>query len=157
MHRLVALAFLAAAACGSSAKPAPPTKMTVGAFTLDVPATWKDVSKDRTKEGQVGLQHTKKPSVVLILSPAPSPMPFDPTDYAACAENGARVPGATGAGTVVTLPGGKACVVEAGTTKPMTMTVMAVGDKGVMAQCQYANAADRAVCEPLVNSLALAK
>ena len=151
----VALA-LAAAACGG--KKAAERRITVGAFTVPVPSGWKDVSSERAKPGQVGLSLVgREPPVTLILSPAPSPLPFDPTDAAACAENGGRMPGVIGTPTVVELPVGKACVVESAPGKRMVMTVIAVGDQGVMAQCQHTAEADRGACDGVVRGIALAK
>ena len=151
---LVSLSFaLIAAACGGKKAPSS-TKVTVGEFVLDMPSTWHDVSSERVQPGQVGLMPKGKPSPLLILSPAPVPMPFDPTDPEECTRNGAGVPGATGAPTVMTLPGGKACVIETRGGKSMTMTVLAVDGRGVMAQCQFENDADGAACDPLVRSLA---
>ncbi|HVV87579.1 MAG TPA: hypothetical protein VHE35_31275 [Kofleriaceae bacterium] len=143
-------------AAPARAQVAAAAKVAVGAFTVDLPSTWKDVSVDKAQPGQVGLQPRDKAWPLLVLSPAPSPMPFDPTDPAACAENGAHLPGVVGTPTVVSLPGGKACRIVAGSGEHLTMTVLAVGDKGVMAQCRYANDADGADCEPIVRSLALA-
>ncbi len=177
-HALVASTVLAAlaAGCGKSSKPDPAadpakpgsataatttvpataTRIAVGAFTVPVPTGWKDVSSQRAQPGQVGLLTTdRQPPVLLILSPAPTPMPFDPTDSAACATNGGHIPGVVGTPTVVTLPAGKACVVETQGDKHMTITVLAVGDKGVMAQCRFERAADHGACDPLVAAIVL--
>lgn len=160
MHRSITLSVAAvvvvAAACGG--KESAETRITVGAFTVPVPSGWKDVSSERTSPGQVGLSLVgHAPPVTLILSPAPSPLPFDPTDAAACAENGARLPGVVGTPAVVDLPVGKACVVDSVASKRMVMTVIAVGDKGVMAQCQHGAEADRGACDRIVRGIALAK
>ena len=152
---ILSLVF-AAAACGG--KKSAESRITVGAFTVPVPSGWKDVSSDRATPGQVGLSLVgHEPPVTLILSPAPSLMPFDPTDAAACADNGARLPGVVGTPAVVDLPVGKACIVESVAGKRMVMTVLAVGDKGLMAQCQHGAEADRGACDRIVRGIALAK
>ena len=175
-HHAVSLALVlaTAAGCGKSDKadkaaagsssgsaapiPATATRLPVGAFTVPLLPGWTDVSSERAKAGQVGLEYRGgKGRVLLILSPAPTPMPFDPTDPAACASNGANVPGVVGAPAVEALAAGQACVIQTGGATPSTMVVLAVGDHGVMAQCKYADEADRAACTRVVGGLALAK
>jgi hypothetical protein len=174
---VAALALVAAPACGKKSKKvvkthqhaagsgalAAPTaddlatapRVPVGAFTVPVPSGWKDVSAERARPEQVGLQTTvRQPPVLLILSPAPEPMPFDPTNPTACADAGRKMPGVVGTPSVVEIPPGKACVVETDDHGRMTMFVIVKDGKGVMAQCQFEQARDHGACDAIIHAIA---
>jgi hypothetical protein len=130
-------------------------RLTVGAFTVPVPSGWKDVSAEKARPEQVGLQTTvRQPPVLLIVSPAPDPMPFNPTDPAACAENGRKMPGVVGTPGVLQLPPGKACVLETDDHGRMTMfVIVGASGKGVMAQCQFEAARDHGACDAIIRAI----
>ena len=131
-------------------------RVPVGAFTVPVPSGWKDVSAEKARPEQVGLQTTvRQPPVLLIVSPAPDPMPFDPSNPSACAENGGKMPGLVGTPGVIDLPNGKACVLETDDHGRMTMYVIVnPNGKGVMAQCQFEKPGDHGACDAIIRAIA---
>lgn len=129
----------------------------VGAFTVPVPSSWKDVSAtEATRPDQLALQTTvRQPPVTLVISPALEPAPFDPGDPRACDASGRTMPGVVGAPSVLDLPPGKACVIETDDHGRMTMYVIAnPNGKGVMAQCRFERPGDHGACDAIIRAIA---
>jgi hypothetical protein len=115
------------------------------------------VSSQGAHGGQVDLQTIRQPPVLLSLSPASSPLPFDPTDPAACATSGRAVAGAVGTPSVIEIPAGKACVIQTDAGgKRMTVFTIGAGDRGLTVRCEFQRPGDANACEPLVRAIALA-
>ena len=142
---LLAMTLVLTMACGSS--PSDPV-LRVGAYTVPVPSGWQNVSS-QDAPGKVAIQTVQRtPPVLIIFSPAPDPMPFDPTDAGACEANGGRMPGIVGRPAVVELPAGKACRVETNRDGKLSIVaVLASGSQGLMATCLYGKDADASMCD----------
>lgn len=141
-----------AGACGSSAGD---PVLAIGAYQVGVPSGWQNVSSEKHGPGKLALQTVQRdPSVIAIFSPAPEPMPFDPTDSVECDENGGRMPGLVGRPRIVELPAGKACAVQTSSDGALTqMAVFRTGTRGLMAQCIYRKESDASLCDAILKQV----
>lgn len=161
--RAVVLLSIASVACGGkkSALPPGPT-LTVGSFTIALPAGDREVRHGGLPPDSAMIEHGK---LHVIFEPMAEPLTVDPADLATCRAYAAQRAGRgeTVAQTKVdNLPAGKACVVDSSTalssgrTRAQREAALRVGDHGITAMCSGPGHAGLDECATVFAHIALA-